>query len=461
MRLRKVKHTLVLSLLLFSMILTSCAGNKPAASDSSGQAQPEAAAEAETAAVETAVDTAAAAEAETAAEAQAAVTAATASEQETAGDAEKGDALPLEAGIAGVNKYGSIVLTVSPESMQELGYDVADIIRVKIGDQEIDMPIGTAYTNVDSGEAICYFKFSTDGGQSLVVLAINMGNLVESLNIGEIQSIEEAPGHECVWVDGFDPTAPVEISMAEKQGYALEYDQHVYTSSRTNVREDYADLSDEDYANFRAVSTTGMGTCTLYRSSSPINPALNRNEEADQAMEKAQIKTVLNMAENKEVMTGYADYALTYYSQCDIIPLDMPIAFEDEAFSEKFAEGLRFMIAHEGPYLIHCKEGKDRTGFTVAVLECLMGASADEVVDDYMKTFSNFYKVEPGSENYTRIADGAIKPILATAFRIDSIEDENVDLAKCAEEYLTRIGLTEEEINSVRDALSKDYGGIQ
>ena len=369
MRLRKVKHTLVLSLLLFSMILTSCAGNKPAASDSSGQAQPEAAAEAETAAVETAVDTAAAAEAETAAEAQAAVTAATASEQETAGDAEKGDALPLEAGIAGVNKYGSIVLTVSPESMQELGYDVADIIRVKIGDQEIDMPIGTAYTNVDSGEAICYFKFSTDGGQSLVVLAINMGNLVESLNIGEIQSIEEAPGHECVWVDGFDPTAPVEISMAEKQGYALEYDQHVYTSSRTNVREDYADLSDEDYANFRAVSTTGMGTCTLYRSSSPINPALNRNEEADQAMEKAQIKTVLNMAENKEVMTGYADYALTYYSQCDIIPLDMPIAFEAEVFSDKFAEGLRFMIAHEGPYLIHCKEGKDRTGFTVAVLE--------------------------------------------------------------------------------------------
>ena len=440
MRLRKVKHTLVLSLLLFSMILTSCAGNKPAASDSSGQAQPEAAAEAETAAVETAVDTAAAAEAETAAEAQAAVTEATASEQETAGDAEKGDALPLEAGIAGVNKYGSIVLTVSPESMQELGYDVADIIR---------------------GEAICYFKFSTDGGQSLVVLAINMGNLVESLNIGEIQSIEEAPGHECVWVDGFDPTAPVEISMAEKQGYALEYDQHVYTSSRTNVREDYADLSDEDYANFRAVSTTGMGTCTLYRSSSPINPALNRNEEADQAMEKAQIKTVLNMAENKEVMTGYADYALTYYSQCDIIPLDMPIAFEAEVFSDKFAEGLRFMIAHEGPYLIHCKEGKDRTGFTVAVLECLMGASADEVVDDYMKTFTNFYKVEPGSENYTRIADSAIKPILATAFGIDSIEDENVDLAKCAEEYLIRIGLTGDEIISVRDVLSKDYGGIQ
>jgi hypothetical protein len=90
-----------------------------------------------------------------------------------------------------------------------------------------------------------------------------------------------------------------------------------------------------------------------------------------------------------------------------------------------------------------------------------MGASADEVVDDYMKTFTNFYKVEPGSENYTRIADSAIKPILATAFGIDSIEDENVDLAKCAEEYLIRIGLTEDEIISVRDVLSKDYGGIQ
>ena len=49
-----------------------------------------------------------------------------------------------------------------------------------------------------------------------------------------------------------------------------------------------------------------------------------------------------------------------------------------------FAEGLRFFIANDGPYLIHCNEGQDRTGFSVAILECLMGASEEEVVADYM-----------------------------------------------------------------------------
>ncbi|MDO5475612.1 MAG: tyrosine-protein phosphatase [Eubacteriales bacterium] len=392
--------------------------------------------------------TGAAAEAATAATAEAAVEAAA-------------EALPFEAEIGGVSKYGNIILTISPDSMVELGYEVADVIRVNVGGQEVDMPIGTAYTNVDSGENLCYYKYSTDGGQDFVMLSINMGNLVESLNIGEIRSIEEAPGYECVWADGFDPSAPVEISMVEKQGYALEYEQHMYTSSRTNVREDYAHLSDEDYANFRAVSTTGMGNSILYRSSSPIDPSLNRNKEADQAMEKAQIKTVLNMAENKKVMTGYADYELTYYSGCDIIPLNMTISVETDDFSQRFAEGLRFLASHEGPYLIHCKEGKERTGFAIAVLECLMGASADEVVEDFMKTYYNFYNVEPGSENYTKIADSAINPILAEAFDVEAIDGEDVDLAKCAEDYLIRIGLTEEEITAVKGALGRDFDGMQ
>ena len=35
------------------------------------------------------------------------------------------------------------------------------------------------------------------------------------------------------------------------------------------------------------------------------------------------------------------------------------------------------MASHEGPYLIHCTEGKDRTGFVSALLECLIGAGAE------------------------------------------------------------------------------------
>jgi len=51
----------------------------------------------------------------------------------------------------------------------------------------------------------------------------------------------------------------------------------------------------------------------------------------------------------------------------------------------------RFIIANDGPYLIHCTEGKDRAGFVSAVLEALMGADLQEIVADYMKSYENYY----------------------------------------------------------------------
>ena len=48
----------------------------------------------------------------------------------------------VEAGIHKINKYGNITLTIGPESMEKLGYEPADLIKVKIGDAEMEMPIG-------------------------------------------------------------------------------------------------------------------------------------------------------------------------------------------------------------------------------------------------------------------------------------------------------------------------------
>ena len=51
-------------------------------------------------------------------------------------------------------------------------------------------------------------------------------------------------------------------------------------------------------------------------------------------------------------------------------------------FKTGLATGLRYFTTHEGPYLVHCTEGKDRAGFVSALLECYMGAAYDEVVAD-------------------------------------------------------------------------------
>ena len=350
-----------------------------------------------------------------------------------------GDVPQIEAGIYEITKFGNIMLDISAESMQELGYETADLILVKIGEREMEMPIGLEYTDADSGEPICRYKISADAAVNPVVLAVNSGNLAAVMGVA-------------------DDSAGITISMVEKQGYAEEYALHALGSTRTNNREDYAALSDEEYANFRAVETTGMGTGTLYRSSSPINPALNRNEEADEALLNALIKTIVNTADSEEEMKSYADYILTNYSKCDILPLNMGLDLQSDEFREKLAEGYRFIAAHEGPYLIHCKEGKDRTGFVCAVLECLMGADAGEIEQDYMLTYYNYYGIGPDAEQYSTFVNAEIRNSLMKSFGIASLEGE--DLRACAEEYLLGIGMTEEEITALKENLAGDYGGL-
>ena len=365
----------------------------------------------------------------------------------------------VEAGMRSINKYGNIVLTVSPATLASLGFEPADVIRVEIGSASVTMPIGTAYSDVDSGSPVCCCKTSSKGEEE-VVLAINAGNFASSMGVAAIERIDEDPGYRCIFAEGYDASTPVFLTMETKQGYADGYRLHQLVSARTNKREDYAHLSDADYANFRAVEATGIGRGTLYRSSSPVNPALNRSTYADAQLLDALVRTVMNMADSEETMKAYPDYALTAYSQCDIIALNMGMDLFSDVFREKLAEGFRFLATHEGPYLIHCNEGKDRTGFAVAVLCCLNGASLDEIVRDYMLTYRNFYGVEPEDEAYAVIADSNIKASLSKAFGIAPDALKDADLAACAERYLLSIGMREEEIAALKANLEKDFGGL-
>ena len=110
------------------------------------------------------------------------------------------------------------------------------------------------------------------------------------------------------------------------------------------------------------------------------------------------------------------------------------------------------MAAHPGPYLIHCKEGKDRTGFVCALLECLMGASADEVIGDYMLTYRNFYGVQPGSTAYDAIVRGGITAMLSGHPETDDLH--SADLVGWAEDYLRSAGVPDETVAALKLRLS-------
>jgi hypothetical protein len=86
-----------------------------------------------------------------------------------------------------------------------------------------------------------------------------------------------------------------------------------------------------------------------------------------------------------------------------------------------------------------------------------MGASADEVVNDYMITYYNFYGIKPGTDQYKQIAESNIEAVLAKTFGIKSIYDDGVDLRSCSEKYLKEIGMNDDEIASLREGLALSY----
>ena len=345
--------------------------------------------------------------------------------------------------VTEIQKYGNLVLSIKGTELMEQGFAYGDVITAAIGGNEYEMPVGSNYSDVDNGCLVCRVTAPNDG--DAVILAINMGDLATTAGIAVKTKTEAEPGYR--W--DYTAAQPVEvaITMKEKGGY---YDQYVmHQLARTNEREDYAHLTDEAYANFRQVTTSGMGEGKLYRSSSPVNPELNRNSYADAAMKAAGVKTVVNLADTLEGMQAYEGYGDTYYQGCRIIPLNLGVDFAAEDFQAGLAQGLKFMAANEGPYLVHCNEGKDRAGFTAAVLECLMGASAQEVVADYMTTYANYYGVAPGSEQFKVVASSNIEKSLAAAFGVADIYA--ADLAAEAEDYLTQtLGLTAEETAALK-----------
>ena len=367
---------------------------------------------------------------------------------------EEGTVAAVTTGIASVNKHGSVILDVTPQEMTALGYEPADLVQVELGATSLTLPIGTAYSDVDSGDGLVYFKIKTTG-ESQVVLALNMGDFVSTYGIAETETVDQDPGYAVRWAQGYSASTPVRISMAQKQGYAQGYQLHRLGKARTNDPADYPDLDYREYANFREVLSGGMGAGALYRSSSPVNPALGRNEQADRALGECGVAVVLNMADSESVLSAYPGYDDTRYAQCDVLALDMGMDFATDDFRAKWATALRYMATHEGPYLLHCKEGKDRTGFGIGVLSSLMGATTDEIVADYMLTYYNYYGIGTDSEQYLAIAQSNLLHSLARSYGVPSMQGQ--DLSALATAYIRTLGLTDEEIAALIANLSRDY----
>lgn len=333
--------------------------------------------------------------------------------------------------IIEIEKYGNAVMDVSIEDFEAKGYNLGDVVTVTSENYNGDMPYLNGYY-VEKGEDL----LRAYPNEENIAVCITYGNFAEEADaeIGDT----------------------VVITLKEDDG-ALAL-QEVNNLVYTNNRSDYP--LDSVFANFRPVVTGNIAEGRLFRSASPADNLYGRAAYANELAELTRVNAVMNLADTDEDLQNHfeeegfcSDYYRRLYEDGRVIPLGLPIAFETEDFAQGIVRGLTFLAGQEPPYLVHCTEGKDRCGFASMVLEALMGATAEEIIADYMISYENYYGVEPGTEKYDLIISKNIMLMLPIIAGTDDLE--NVDLAAATETYLLNNGMDPDSLASLKEKLGK------
>jgi hypothetical protein len=253
----------------------------------------------------------------------------------------------------------------------------------------------------------------------------------------------------------------VTISLAEKGKYKSIQD--ALDLQYSDERADYK--SDEIFGNFRAVRCAEIRPDTLYRSASPCDNAHGRAGCVDDLCEAEGIQYIMDLSDSSEEIEDFieeedfdSDYFLPLYESDNVIPLDMNADYHSEEFARKVAEGFVAISEQVGPYLIHCVEGKDRTGFVCALAEALAGASYEEIVDDYMLSYENYYGIteEADPESYDAIKTLNIDGMLTYLAGCSAEELPSADLSAGARKYLRSAGMSDAQIDAFLKRITVD-----
>lgn len=331
-------------------------------------------------------------------------------------------------------KYGHAVLDITIQEMFDDGYELGDTVNIYFSN-------GHEFKNVPF-----YNGYYVKKGDIMLRAYPSHKNIAVCINYGKINEVAALKIGDTVI-----------ITLAEKAG-ALRT-QVLNSLVYSNDRDAYS--SDEEFANFREITTSGIGKGKLYRSASPINNEYKRASTSNTLAEQAGIKTVINLADSSADIESYvssADFNSPYYYELyqngNVNPLSMGVDFSSSDFNEKIAKGIQWIVLNEKstPILIHCTEGKDRAGFTSTLLEAVMGASYNEIVEDYMLSYKNYYGItkENDPQRYNIIVENNINEMLKAITGIHNVKDLTREaIQEGARAYLINGGMTPSEIDEL------------
>ena len=251
----------------------------------------------------------------------------------------------------------------------------------------------------------------------------------------------------------------VTVTLNEKGKYlAIE---ELYAMSYSVKREDFD--SDERFANFRAVKGGRLKENLFFRSASPCDNRLNRAPYANRFAEASGVRFVINLSDNEEKYQNHvaqADFQSQYYDglyrEGNVLLLALNANYRSDQFAQALSNAFFAMTEHEAPVLIHCVEGKDRTGFACALLLALADATAQEIIDDYMITYDNYYGItkETKPEKYEAILRNVYDFLYCLCDVPKGTPVDSLALKEGAENYLRRGGLSDEQIRAVEQFIA-------
>jgi len=342
----------------------------------------------------------------------------------------------IKATLSENTKFGSANVSLSQEEFEKAGFTLGDSCDIVFGNG-LEL-YGVPYYN----------GYYVKNGYPVIVAYPGDSNLIITYNNTGIWKEEELSNGETV-----------EIILHKKGGYKAT--QEALGQVYSFKREDYK--SDEQFCNYRELSGGKLKSDILYRGASPVDNSRGRAKYTDGLIEKQQIICVLDLADNEEDIAFYMakdDFASPYAEKLLVedrfVLLDMGSNFESKTYQKKVATGMKQLLVQGTPAYIHCMEGKDRTGFVCMLIEALCGASYDEMLIDYMKTYENYFGITKDGtpDRYKAVQELYFDSFMEYLHGTDDIEElKSADYSDDAARYLMNGGLTVEEVTNLKKML--------
>ncbi len=345
-------------------------------------------------------------------------------------------------------EFGGVYITMTIDEFNGLGFRYGD---------SVDVSFSNGYTLAD----IPYYNgYYVDAGDPLLIAYPGYDYIKAAINYGD--DLWERAGLKTVlqaakplWTAASldeKSTASIILNTAGKYLDVQEARDIHYSDDRAKFD------SDIIFANFRNMKMGNIKDGVLYRSASPCDNQHNRAPYVDDLMEVAGVRCIMNLSDNEAKIERYiaaddfaSPYFLSLYEAGNVVPLALNMNYLADEFAEKIARGLIRMAETEGPYLIHCTEGKDRTGFVCMLVEALAGATYQEIADDYMVTYDNYYKITEASDpaKYRTILEKNLDAMLKSVVNNASVDIRTADLSVYARNYLLDAGMSDEQIDAL------------